>query len=87
MISGNIDILMASETKLDETFPERSFCYKFFACLMPYENFLLLLFFYFNAEMKDPSLKESCNLYWLKYLIKSQHVFKIQTMQKLLICY
>ena len=74
--------LKLSSTKL---FQQRSFCYKFFACLMPYENFLLLGDF--NAEMKDPSLKESCNLYSLKYLIKNQHVFKIQTIQKLLICY
>ena len=160
MISGNIDILMISETKLDETFPAAQFLLQVFC--MPdrfdsnrngggimlyisedipsrlkekkvrnnaeyvfveinlrkkkwllccsynphknsisnhvdvlrrdydihsssYENFLLLGDF--NAEMTDPCLKEFCNLYLLKNLIKNQHVLKIQTIQKLLTYY
>ena len=39
-----------------------------------YENFLLLGDF--NAEMTDPSLKEFCNLYSLKNLIKKPTCFK-----------
>ena len=38
-----------------------------------YENFLLLR--HFNSEMTDPSLKEFCNLYLLKNLIKKNNMF------------
>ena len=41
---------------------------------MSYENFLLRG--NFNAEMTDPSLKEVCNLYSLKNLIKKTTCFK-----------
>ena len=60
MINGNIDILMISETKIDETYSAAQFFFERFCNPYPYENFILLG--NFNSEMTDSNLKDFCNL-------------------------
>ena len=98
-IQNKVDILLISETKLDETFPTRQFSIDGFTspyrldrhnaeisshmnCMgkaidslsSRYENFLLIGDF--NAEVSDVSMKEFCDIYSFKNLIKEPTCFQ-----------
>ena len=81
---NNLDILMVSETKIDDTFPESQFLIEGFST--PYRLdrmakgggilLYIILLGDFNVEVEEKNMSEFMNLYNLRNLVKQKTCFK-----------